>query len=628
MFNNEDIEKAIAEGKLVKASAPTHPTAYPPPPTYPAEINQNFVGPLPAGSWQSPDQQRQWQNASLPQVRVSPLPPSASLQAGAAAQSQALASPSSGGATDVSITLTAPIEINVAGSPADAHGEFDLTWAVEPSGTVFAAPINTVGGFDAAFSAAGRTIGTAGSIDIVGGQPSADPSWALYVGLSPTSGFGSYPAGWTVLAPSTSSTPQLAISIPSGATSLEVSQTTGVGNANFVASMLYFAGPMATFVQNASASSGGIGTPVSIPLASTGTGNALVVVCTATMFPASGAGSIQTGYTFTDTQSLTPYQVSHVLEDYGDGSAGVATQLDVFVLPNTVAGPETVNISVYIPFDPVFGYSTVAANFTIYEITTTTLLNGIPRFRQLPGVNLNSGVLGVLQPFYGGTGSNLQFTGGPNKVVMQEVTGAGFTVRQLAAADLSDGTVGTGAHVVLASTLTGTGTTGVLDTSPTLVTPTFTGATTLASAVMSGKITKYNNISTVSNGVPSELAQVNVTNATANLAATTVYAVPASGVGLYRMTYYVIVNRAATSSSTLPDIQLTWTDQDNSTLQTVSFVSASPTANTLTTMFSGTQVMSAKASTNVQYQLGANTAYASSGVTTMQYSVRLKVEAL
>lgn len=99
--------------------------------------------------------------------------------------------------------------------------------------------------------------------------------------------------------------------------------------------------------------------------------------------------------------------------------------------------------------------------------------------------------------------------------------------------------------------------------------------------------------------------------------------------GIYRLTYYVIVNRAATTSSPLPDLQLTWTDLDNSTLQTFGPVdSATPSANTLTTMYSGIVIVSAKAATDIQYQTGVTTVYASSDATAMQYSVHLKVEAL
>ena len=58
---------------------------------------------------------------------------------------------------------------------------------------------------------------------------------------------------------------------------------------------------------------------------------------------------------------------------------------------------------------------------------------------------------------YGGTGANLSATGGSNEVVQQTTAGGAFTVGQLAASNLSNGTTGSGA-VVLA-------------TSPTLVTP-------------------------------------------------------------------------------------------------------------------------------------------------------------
>ncbi len=123
MFNNADIEKAIAEGKLVKATPPEQPTAFPPIPTYPAAINQNFVAPLPATSWQQPDQQRQWQNASLPQIRISPLPASASLTAGAAAASQAIS---------IVNSIPAPqADTDAAATDGLIHG--DPIWVLDPA---------------------------------------------------------------------------------------------------------------------------------------------------------------------------------------------------------------------------------------------------------------------------------------------------------------------------------------------------------------------------------------------------------------------------------------------------------------------------------------------------------------
>lgn len=49
-----------------------------------------------------------------------------------------------------------------------------------------------------------------------------------------------------------------------------------------------------------------------------------------------------------------------------------------------------------------------------------------------------------IAPVDGGSGANLSATGGASEVVMQETPGGDFTVRQLAAADISEGATGTG----------------------------------------------------------------------------------------------------------------------------------------------------------------------------------------
>lgn len=56
----------------------------------------------------------------------------------------------------------------------------------------------------------------------------------------------------------------------------------------------------------------------------------------------------------------------------------------------------------------------------------------------------------------GGSGANMAATGGASKVLMQESAGADFTARLLAAADLSDGVLGSGS-VVLSPSETGIG---------------------------------------------------------------------------------------------------------------------------------------------------------------------------
>lgn len=142
------------------------------------------------------------------------------------------------------------------------------------------------------------------------------------------------------------------------------------------------------------------------------------------------------------------------------------------------------------------------------------------------------------------------------------------------------------------------------------------------SAALGGKISTYNGIATVGNGVPSEVATVDLTGQSAAIGSTTLYAVPASGAGLYKITYYAKVTRAATTSSTLGALTVGWTDVDDSVVQ--SNASATNTGNTTTSFLSSSFVVNAKASTNITYQ----TAYATSGATSMLYSLHVKVEAL
>src|SRR5205823_12199857 len=86
---------------------------------------------------------------------------------------------------------------------------------------------------------------------------------------------------------------------------------------------------------------------------------------------------------------------------------------------------------------------------------------------------------------------------------------------------------------------------------------------------LSAKMGTYNNISTVSNGIPSEVATIDSTGLTANVGATTLYAVPASGAGMYRVSAYVVETTAGSVSSTLPNVQIVYTDSDSNTSVTI-----------------------------------------------------------
>ncbi len=150
---------------------------------------------------------------------------------------------------------------------------------------------------------------------------------------------------------------------------------------------------------------------------------------------------------------------------------------------------------------------------------------------------------------------------------------------------------------------------------------------------MAGLISKYNGITTVSNGVPSEVATVDLTGQTANIGATTLYAVPAGGGGMYRVTALVVLTTAASVSSTLPNVQITYTDVHTGGAITIDATpvlgvagtgqTGALTGNTVGLTSGGVIPINAKLSTNIQY---STVNYASS-LAGMAYAIHIKLEA-
>lgn len=149
----------------------------------------------------------------------------------------------------------------------------------------------------------------------------------------------------------------------------------------------------------------------------------------------------------------------------------------------------------------------------------------------------------------------------------------------------------------------------------------------------SGLVTKYNNIATVSGGVPSELATVDLATQAAAIAATTLYTPAATG--LFRISIYLQVTRAATTSSILggaTGVVITYNDGDGNVAQTdtaalattAGAIAVTAAGNTTATNLEGTMVIYARTGVAIQYAIG----YTSVGVTTMQFAAHLKVEAL
>lgn len=165
--------------------------------------------------------------------------------------------------------------------------------------------------------------------------------------------------------------------------------------------------------------------------------------------------------------------------------------------------------------------------------------------------------------------------------------------------------------------------------------PTFTGTVALPIVTMSGKVTNYNSIVTVSNGVPAEYATVDLTAQAANIGATNLYAVPVAGAGMYRLSAYVVETTADLATSTLPNVQVVYTDNDTNISVTMDATpiatgaglgqTGALTANTVGTAASGVIAINVKASTTIQYQ---TTGYLSGTPGAMKYAVHLKLEAL
>lgn len=132
----------------------------------------------------------------------------------------------------------------------------------------------------------------------------------------------------------------------------------------------------------------------------------------------------------------------------------------------------------------------------------------------------------------------------------------------------------------------------------------------------------------------SVVAKADAVAQSANIVATTLYTVPANAGGMYRFSAYIVLTQAATTSSTLAQATVLWTDIDTNTGQN-SQASSTNTANIVGTLGTAIgsgglapnapQIINAKAGTVIQY---STQGYASVGATAMQYAVHIKLEYL
>lgn len=147
-----------------------------------------------------------------------------------------------------------------------------------------------------------------------------------------------------------------------------------------------------------------------------------------------------------------------------------------------------------------------------------------------------------------------------------------------------------------------------------------------------GPIAQYNGVNTVAKGIPTEIAAVDLTMQNAAIGTTTLYSVPSSGAGQYRLAWNTKVTTAAGGSSTLGALTITYTDPDG-VVQTITAgaqtsagaIATTSTGNSTTTVLLGLPILiNAKASTNIQYAF----AYASNAANAMQYNLHIVLESL
>ncbi len=144
--------------------------------------------------------------------------------------------------------------------------------------------------------------------------------------------------------------------------------------------------------------------------------------------------------------------------------------------------------------------------------------------------------------------------------------------------------------------------------------------TTVAAFDSAGKVTTYKGLATVGAGVPAQYADVSLSTQSASIGETNLYTAPSSG--LYRISYSAKTTRAASTSGSV-DLTFSWTDAGDSTSLTSSAVTLANSTG-ITGVQEGTFIVNAASSTNISYA----TTYSSSGATSLQYELRVRVEAM
>jgi len=300
------------------------------------------------------------------------------------------------------------------------------------------------------------------------------------------------------------------------------------------------------------------------------------------------------------------------------GSTAIPFKLTQAAGPSGAAAPNAVTVT--------GGAGGAAANATAAGNTGAAI-----------SVTSGAGSAGGATSGNGGAGGDVTITAGNGGNVTSGTNGSGGNINLNPGAAGTGGSGGAAGKVIVGGTLTnasGTFTIQSATNNPISLQPQGNGNLILTTGFQakSGTVNKYNTINTVYDGLPYLVAKTDLTGQNAAISATTLYATPASGVSTqYKVCFNSKVTTAATTSSTLGGaggFQVIYTDADDSVVVTTPAAipynssSSTLTLNTTQATMNGCIPINAKASTNIQYQMG----YTSSGGTAMQYNLHAWVE--
>lgn len=605
------------------------------------------LAPAPAVMSTDIDRQRQFYRHGVSQYRISPLPSKANPQINASARSvvtQVLAStpPASGGIT--SVGFTAPKEAVITGSPIGVPGGTIIwTWASEMQNTVFAAAGGT-----ALDQVDVISTGFGGSPASLSATPSHSGDLALVMTAQDVNTGTAFNPGapWSFVIGSGTNI-NIYNQVISGTTSVTASGPTGSAPAWDGVLMLLGAklGFTPTVVHSSTVISGAFGTQTNLALGFTPTaGNTLLFIFSTGFANFSNPSPILSFFSDSNGDVFT------ILAQASNSSAS-GTKTVVVGAKSIAGGATTVSF--------VLNPSAVNGSLIALEISNLSSISTVPGFRflvpaDLPPINLssnnaNGGVTGILgrgnlpaQVAYTDaanifvTTQRLSTTSGPNLVVDGFGSGAHSQFDINANVEIRYDLSPFGAAGLGVLAIGGTQTFPILVLAPQAATTGDAiqlyapGSTTAKNFVLAitGKIANYNGVATVSGGIPAEYAVSDLTAQSAAITPTTIYAVPAGGQGMYRISWSADITTVDAVSSTLGGaggFQAIYTSPTDSVVKTtVSQSDWTSTANTTGTAVGGTAIVYAKASTNIQFSFG----YISNTPGQMIYELHIKVEAL